>query len=174
MNAPQGAGGSQRSAGSGSEPIWGNRIGWVTGMDAEGRLLVDFEGSPARPLPAQTTIALTPDLIQEAVSTRQRVVLIFENGHPDLPVIMGFIQPAVPTPLVNAVLTESSRKAAEPMEVSVDGKSVTLEGQDEVVLKCGQASITLRRNGKIILKGTYVESHATGTNRIKGGSVQVN
>ncbi|WAM25722.1 DUF6484 domain-containing protein [Myxococcus sp. NMCA1] len=174
MNAPQGGRGSQRSAGPGPELILGNRIGWTTGVDAEGRLLVDFEGSPTGPLPAQTTIALTPDLIQEAVSTRQRVVLIFENGNPGLPVIMGFIQPAVPTPLLSAVLAESSREAGEPMDVSVDGASVTIEGQDEVVLKCGKASITLRRNGKIILKGTYVESHATGTNRIKGGSVQVN
>ncbi|QRK07163.1 hypothetical protein JQX13_45145 [Archangium violaceum] len=174
MNDPQGAGGRQRSAGLASEPILGNRIGWVTGVDATGQLLVDFEGNPASPLAAQTVVTLMPAIIQEAVSTHQRVVLIFANGDPGLPVIMGFIQPAVSTPLVNAVLAESEQKAHEPMDVSVDGKSVTIEGKDEIVLKCGQASITLRRNGKIILKGTYVESHATGTNRIKGGSVQVN
>ena len=50
----------------------------------------------------------------------------------------------------------------------MDGKRVVIEGKDEIVLQCGQASITLRRNGKVIIKGTYVESHASGTQRIKG------
>jgi hypothetical protein len=60
------------------------------------------------------------------------------------------------------------------VEAHVDGQRVTLEGSDEIVLKCGQASITLRRNGKVIIRGTYVETHSSGVNRIKGGSVQVN
>jgi len=157
-----------------SGPILTHRVGWATGTDAAGRLLVDFEGNPSGPQPAQTTVALTPHAIQEAVAARQRVVLIFENGDPRLPVIMGFLQSPVPTPLVDAVLEGSARQGEQPLEATVDGKRVTIEGKDEIVLKCGQASITLRRNGKIILKGTYVESHATGTNRIKGGSVQVN
>ncbi|ADO68917.1 DUF5107 domain-containing protein [Stigmatella aurantiaca] len=33
-----------------------------------------------------------------------------------------------------------------PMEAHVDGKRVVIDGQDEIVLRCGQASITLRRN----------------------------
>jgi hypothetical protein len=57
---------------------------------------------------------------------------------------------------------------------SVDGRRVTVSGKDEIVLKCGEASITLRRNGRIVIKGTYVETRAAGTNRIKGGSVQIN
>ena len=56
----------------------------------------------------------------------------------------------------------------------VDGKRVVLEGEDEVALRCGAASITLRRNGKIVIRGSYVESYAAGTNRIKGGSVRIN
>lgn len=60
------------------------------------------------------------------------------------------------------------------MEARVDGKRVVIEGQDEIVLKCGEASITLRRNGKVIVKGTNLESKATGTHRIKGGSVEIN
>jgi hypothetical protein len=42
------------------------------------------------------------------------------------------------------------------------------------VLECGQASVTLRRNGRIIIRGTYVETHSEGTNRIKGGQVRIN
>ena len=62
----------------------------------------------------------------------------------------------------------------KPVEARVDGKRVLLEGQEEVVLKCGEASITLKRDGKLILRGAYVETHAKGVNRIKGGSVKIN
>ncbi|WP_257792523.1 hypothetical protein [Myxococcus xanthus] len=42
------------------------------------------------------------------------------------------------------------------------------------MLRCGEATITLRRNGKVVIRGVQVETHATGTNRIKGASVKVN
>jgi hypothetical protein len=32
----------------------------------------------------------------------------------------------------------------------------------------------LRRDGKILVRGIYVETYAKGVNRIKGGSVKVN
>lgn len=60
------------------------------------------------------------------------------------------------------------------LEVMVDDKRIEIEGQDEVVLRCGKASITLRRNGRVVIRGTYVESRASGTNRIKGSSVLIN
>ena len=58
--------------------------------------------------------------------------------------------------------------------VHIDGKRVVLEGQEEVVLKCGEASITLTRNGKVVIRGKYLLSRSSGVNRILGGSVQVN
>lgn len=63
---------------------------------------------------------------------------------------------------------------AAPVEALVDGKRVVIDAQDEIVLRCGKASITLRRNGRIVIRGTYVETRAEGVNRIKGGSVQIN
>jgi hypothetical protein len=49
-----------------------------------------------------------------------------------------------------------------------------LTAEKEIVLRVGDASITLTRAGKIILRGTYVLSRSSGVNRIKGGSVQIN
>jgi hypothetical protein len=169
------------------EPIWGARMGWLVGADAAGLPLVDFPGNPSGPQVARRTVPLTPEVIQGAASTRPGVVLMFENGDARLPLIVGLVQ-ASPTPMLDAMLSEPqpqppSEPAHEdapseepPMnaEAHVDGKRVTIEGADEIVLKCGQASLTLRRNGKVILKGTYVETHSSGVNRIKGGSVQVN
>jgi hypothetical protein len=62
----------------------------------------------------------------------------------------------------------------EPVEVLLDGKRVVIDARDEIVLRCGKASITLRRNGRIVIRGTYVETRAEGVNRIQGGSVQIN
>ncbi len=72
------------------------------------------------------------------------------------------------------MLEEAGSEPPAPGEAHVDGQRVVIEGRDEVVLRCGQASITLRRNGKVVIRGVYVETHAAGVNRIKGGSVQVN
>jgi hypothetical protein len=174
------------------EPIWGARMGWLVGADGAGLPRVDFEGNAAGPLVARRTVPLPPELLQGAATHPQRVVLMFENGDPRLPLIVGLEQASSATPMLDAMLSEpdseptaepesteaASAEAAStelaPVEAHVDGKRVTIEGADEVVLKCGQASITLRRNGKVIIKGTYVETHSTGINRIKGGSVQVN
>lgn len=60
------------------------------------------------------------------------------------------------------------------LDARVDGKRITIEGRDEIVLKCGDASITLRRNGRLVIRGTYVEARSRGTNRIKGASVLIN
>ena len=49
-----------------------------------------------------------------------------------------------------------------------------LEGREEVVIKCGEASITLTKAGKILIRGNYLLNRASGVNRIQGGSVQVN
>jgi len=51
---------------------------------------------------------------------------------------------------------------------------VVLEGSEEVVLRCGEASVTLHRDGKLVLRGAYIETTAKGLNRIRGGSVKIN
>lgn len=82
------------------------------------------------------------------------------------------VQTASSTPLLDELL--EARVPHQEVEARVDGKRVVIEGQDEVVLSCGKASITLGRNGKVIIKGVQLESSAAGVNRIKGGSVQIN
>lgn len=157
------------------EPILGSRAGQLTGLEASGAPLVDFPGNTAGPVPARLALVLDARGLQEAVARRQKVVLLFENGDPGLPFVMGLIQEPSTTPLLDALLENPPEtEAPQPMEAHVDGKRVVIEGQDEVVLKCGEASITLRRNGKVIVKGTYLESRATGTHRIKGGTVEIN
>lgn len=52
--------------------------------------------------------------------------------------------------------------------------SLVLEARDELVLKVGDGSITIRKDGKILIKGQDLVSHARRMNRIRGGAVSIN
>lgn len=93
----------------------------------------------------------------------QPVVLLFENGEPRLPLIMGVLGPAA----------EADAPMAAPA-VHVDGERQVIEAEREILLKCGDASITLTRAGKVIIKGRYVLSRSSGVNKIKGAAVDIN
>jgi hypothetical protein len=76
--------------------------------------------------------------------------------------------------LLQAPVSHTAADEPQVIEADVDGRRVKIVARDEIVLECGNASITLRRNGRIIIKGTYVETSSEGTNRIKGGQVRIN
>src|SRR6185312_2391944 len=76
--------------------------------------------------------------------------------------------------LLQAPVSHPAAQEPQVIEADIDGRRVRIVARDEIVLECGEASITLRRNGRIIIKGTYVETCSEGTNRIKGGQVRIN
>jgi hypothetical protein len=51
---------------------------------------------------------------------------------------------------------------------------LVLEARASLVLRVGDGSIEMRSDGKILIKGTDLVSHATRLNRIKGGAVAIN
>jgi len=91
------------------------------------------------------------------------VILLFEHGNPRKPILMGFVQQTAPP-----------QSEMSPVEVRLDGEQLTLTAKNELVLRCGKASITLTRAGKVLIRGAYLLSRSSGANRIKGGSVQIN
>ncbi len=58
--------------------------------------------------------------------------------------------------------------------MDADGQRMVVSAKEQLVLRCGQASITLTKAGKVLIDGTHVLSRASGVNRVKGGSVQLN
>lgn len=94
----------------------------------------------------------------------KEVLVVFEVGNTPRPHVIGFLWQPEGNPQSQHL----------PVEAKVDGEQVVIEGKNEIVLKCGKASITLTRAGKVLIRGTYVLSRSSGVNRIKGGSVQVN
>ena len=90
----------------------------------------------------------------------REVALLFEGGAPDRPIVMGLMQEGGA-----AMSTATGSDLAERIE---------LNAEKEIVLRCGDASITLTRAGKIVIRGAYLLARATGVNRIQGGSVEIN
>jgi len=156
----------------------------AAGVQLAAIVAVTDDGPQVQSLPdgpsitARLAVAVTRERLDAAIAACQQVVLLFEHGDRTRPIIVGFLE-TIPEP--------AQPVEAEPVEVGpvlpdrpavvvadVDGKRVRVTAQDEIVLQCGSASITLRRNGRVIIRGTYVESRSDGTNRIKGGQVQIN
>ncbi len=155
-------------------------IGVLTGINEQGQPLVNFQESISdTPVIALSTIALNQQQIG------RQVALLFAQGNPENPVIMGLIHSALDAMIENFEMLIEDEAAQEETrdntetapridDVYLDGKRVVLEGKEEIVLKCGDASITLTKAGKILIRGKYLLSRSTGVNRILGGSVQVN
>jgi len=139
----------------------------VIGWDRSRGLLVDYLGNSDGPLEACTLIPLDEETVRWAIETNQQVVLLFEAAQPNVPMVSGFVQPWGQSQRLD-------KRLREERELYMNGRRVEIQGSDEIVLRCGEASITLRRNGRVVVRGTWVETRSKGINRIRGGSVLVN
>jgi hypothetical protein len=63
---------------------------------------------------------------------------------------------------------------AQAPQLQVDGLRQVIHAEQEIELRCGEAAIVLTADGHIQLRGTYITSQASATQRILGGSVNVN
>lgn len=142
---------------SSEQKISGVVIGVLLGFSDSSRPLVAFSGNKSETgIEASTTSTLSSD------DVGKKVALLFEGGDPACPIIIGRIQ--------------HPEEIVQPLKATVDmdGERLEFNAKKEIVLRCGKASITLTKAGKIILRGTYLLSRSSGSNRIKGGSVQIN
>ncbi len=149
-----------------SPPLTGVVIGRLEEVSTSGEVLVDFPGNRYGRLSARSTVPLS------VAEVRREVALLFENGDPCKPLVLGLIQHPEATPL--AMAQEPSANGRSAVEAHVDKEQLVFTAEKEIVLRCGEASITLTRAGKVLIRGKYLLSRSSGVNRIKGGSVQIN
>lgn len=118
----------------------------------EGNLpAVTWPAGPAEAQPAASLVAVSE------VDLGRAVALAFPAGSSQ-PLVLGLVRS-----------TTSDVIGAE-----VDSQHVEIQAESSITLRCGQASITLTADGQVLLRGSYVSSHSTGTQRIKGAAVRIN
>ena len=116
---------------------------------------------PGELVTARTTVALLQAMVGATV------VVLHEDGDWARPIVVGVLQQG-------AGVGAAATPVAPSFDVQADDGRLTLTAEREVVLRCGDASITLTRAGKVILKGNYVVSRSTGYNKIKGAAIDIN
>jgi len=128
-------------------------MGTLDALTADGRPMVVVADHPAGcPVEARACVSLG------AEDVGSEVVLLFADGSGS-PIVLGVIRPT---------------SDANRVQVTADGKSVTVTAQESITLQCGEARITLHRTGKVVIRGTHLVSQSSGANSIRGGSVQLN
>lgn len=152
----------QHSAAAVPEQQSGVALARFAGFDPHGRPLVaEMTCAPGHLVPALSTVLLLDEMIGA------QVVLMFEQGGALQPIILGVVQcngPGVPVEF----------STAAPIHAEVDSERIVISAEREIVLRCGEASITLTRAGKVIIRGSYIMSRSTGYNKIKGAAVDIN
>jgi hypothetical protein len=51
---------------------------------------------------------------------------------------------------------------------------VKIEAVDRIELRCGTSTVTMTREGAVLVKGQQIVSRASGVNKIKGAAVKIN
>ena len=157
-------------------------IGKIIALSENGNPLIAFdEQTKGLPVEALTTVAI------DASSIGKDVAISFAQNQGGMPIVMGVIrrllddvitqqQPGqVVEPSVNPEVDLSSAiDSTNKPEIIVDGNKIELSAPEEITLRCGKASITLNKNGKILLKGEHVLNRMAGAFKVKSGSVHLN
>nr|WP_319490548.1 DUF6484 domain-containing protein [uncultured Desulfobacter sp.] len=159
------------------KPLEGVRVGKIVRIDGNGRILVDYPQNRMGAMPARFTRAMDIESLVSAQNEGLKVLLVFEDNRPDRPIIIDIL-----SSLMDGIYGSETRSEREDLVLNMDetqdmtlnGKRIIFTGQEEIVLKCGKASITMTKAGKILIRGAYLLNRSSGVNKIKGGSVQIN
>ncbi|WP_299426020.1 DUF6484 domain-containing protein [uncultured Shimia sp.] len=131
-------------------------IGLLLGFE-DSKPLVVFPGNPAdAAVAARSLCQLSPK------DAGGEVALLFEDGAWDRPLIVGRIVDPIKAP------------DALPMQVISDGQTLKVTAEQRIELRVGKSAIVMEANGHITIRGKHLVSQASGSNRIRGASVNLN
>lgn len=148
-----------------AKPLNGIRIGKLIETRGNKEIIIDFPENLSKPLNARSLVQVRRE------DKGRSLLLMFENSDPNLPIIVGFLHdnPIISSPSEGITLKNGAIK-----ELFIDGDRIVFNAKKEIVLNCGKGSVTIRKDGKVVLKGTNLISRSSGPNKIKGASVTLN
>lgn len=151
--------------------VSGARVGTIVSTSGDGRVMVDFPGNTFGPLSARWGGSVGEMIRDASRAIGRKILLVFENEDPELPIIVDVVYESHDDAPDKRPINLQVNKLDE---VFIDGRRVTFDAKEEIVLRCGKASITLTKAGKVLIRGAYLLTRSSGVNRVKGASVQIN
>jgi hypothetical protein len=147
----------------------GIMLGSLGGISSSGvPLVICLSLGRTELIPARSIVTL------RSQDVGREVVLAFEAGDARKPIVIGLLERPGSGPVDQSPQSHAPVPEPKTAAVEVDGEKLVISAEREIVLRCGEASLTLTRAGKILIRGTYLLSRSSGVNSIKGGSVQIN
>jgi len=145
----------------------------LTGFNSSGEALVGFSKiNKNQSIVARTIISLKNCMIG------RDVILAFESNDRTKPIVMGVLQTHSELKNTHNSSKEKNNQPLYPdvasFQAEVDEEYIEINAKHKLVLRCGEASITLQRDGRVIVRGADILTRSSGLNRIKGGAVQIN
>ncbi len=144
-------------------------VGYITGSNKSMDILVRFDDT--EPKAAKLVANLDRNELVKPEYHGREALIVFENGDLEKPIILAIMENPIEK-LISLELSEEETK--EIKEATIDGERISFEAKNELILKCGKGSILIRKDGKIIVKGTNLLSRSSGSNKVKGASVGIN
>lgn len=124
----------------------------------DGRFLVDYPGNAGKPLQAvKVYVIAAPDAEAESATD---VTLV--------------VKPRTESENIQVLLDALLSAVCEPTRNARRRKTVAIEAEEDLTLRCGKSSITLTKDGKVIVRGTKIVSRATHENKIRGAQISLN
>lgn len=139
------------NAGLDRSPRHGSYATTIVDFDGKGHPRVDVDGVP---VVAQATVAVGRE------DQGRAALVTFIEGDPTRPVVTGlFVAP---------------QGSARQRHLKIRAEEIDFAASSTITFECGKASITLHRDGKIVLRGVNLLSRASAVNRIRGGTIELN
>jgi hypothetical protein len=135
----------------------------LLGVDRDGAVRVSVPGhGEAR---ARVLSTVTRAELQRASAGRP-VVVLCEGADPSRPIVTGLLEDPV-----EALLSQS---AQEEHLVEATERDRVFRAEGSITLVCGEASLTLHADGRVVTRGVNVVSVASEQQRIQGSVVRIN
>jgi hypothetical protein len=142
-------------------------VGRLLGFDLlDQPLVAKLKACQGQVLVARSTMPLRQAMIG------REVLVVFDGGDTQAPVIVGVLEPQGLRE--QSAVVESVESVEPGVTVLADGERHVITAEREIVLRCGDASITLTRAGRVIIKGRHILSRSAGYNKIKGAAIDIN
>lgn len=136
--------------------VSGIALGFIRGFNPQGLALLEIPALEMDGVTAQSMVSL------DTSHLGNEVAIGFADSDPARLMVLGLI------------IQPERAKPSQALHMKIDGERVTMQAQHELELRCGDAAILLTCDGNIQIRGTYITSHASATQRILGGAVSVN